>query len=246
MLICGISMKQTSKSHPKDPLLHIVTPVYNEGENFPALYEQVKKCVKTPHKLVVVYDFDEDTTVPVVKEYQQQDESLILLKNERGRGPLNALLAGFESVKSGPILVIMADLCDDLKIADKMYKAYCDGATVVCASRFMKGGRQIGGPLFKRTLSRLAGTSLYWVSRIPTHDVTNNFRLYDKKFIDAITIESQGGFEVAMEITVKAYRNKRKIVEIPTTWRDRTAGRSKFKLWKWLPSYLRWYVYALK
>lgn len=234
------------KIKQKTPLLHIVTPVYNEGENFAQLYKHVTKLVKTPHKLVVVYDFDEDNTVPVVKKYQNNDKNLILHKNNRGRGALNALLSGFDYVKDGPLLVIMADLCDDLSQVDQMYAEYLKGATVVCPSRFMKGGGQVGGPWFKRTLSHLAGTSLYYIRRFPTHDATNNFRMYDKAFLNSITIESQGGFEVAMEITVKAFRQHKKIVEIPTVWHDRSAGESKFQLRKWLPSYLRWYFYALK
>ncbi len=235
-----------SKNEKADVLLHIVTPVYNEGNNFPELYKQVKSKVKTPHRLIVVYDFDKDTTVPVVKSYQKKDKNLILHKNTRGRGALNALLSGFDYVKSGPILVTMADLSDDYRIVDQMYKEYLNGATVVCPSRYIKGGKQIGGPLIKRTLSRISGTSLYWVRRIPTHDTTNNFRLYDKAFLDSIEIESTGGFEVAMEITVKAFRNRKKIVEIPTTWRDRMTGETNFKLMKWLPSYIRWYLYAFK
>lgn len=228
-----------------DAVLHIVTPVYNEGDNFPELYEQLKTNVKTPHTFVVVYDFDEDTTVPVVKKYQKNDSSLVLQKNTRGRGALNALLSGFDYVKDGPLVVIMADLCDDLSQIDTMYEAYQAGATIVCPSRFVKGGKAIGGPLFKRTLSRIAGSSLYYLRGLPTHDATNNFRLYDKKFIDSIEIESDGGMEVAMEVTVKAFIKKKKIVELPTTWRDRTAGESNFKLMKWLPSYLKWYFYAM-
>lgn len=195
--------------------------------------------------MIVVYDFDEDTTVPVAKKYQKKDKYLVLHKNKRGKGVLNALLSGFSLVKTGPLLVIMGDLCDDLSIVDEMYQCYLDGATVVCPSRYMKGGRQLGGTWGKRTLSKLAGVSLYWFRRVPTHDITNNFRLYDKNFINSIKIESKGGFEVAMEITVKAFKQNKKIVEIPTTWRDRSAGKSKFKLWQWLPSYLRWYLYAI-
>lgn len=236
----------TSKQKNSKPLLNIVTPVYNEGENFPNLYKQVKKHIKTPHRLIVVYDFDEDNTVPVARSYAKKDKTVILHKNTIGRGALNALKSGLNYVKDGPLLVIMADLSDDLKIVDKMYKEYLDGAKVVCGSRYMKGGRQIGGPLLKRTLSRVAGTSLYWLRRVPTHDVTNNFKLYDKSFLNTIKIESTGGFEVAMEITVKAYNMRQKIVEIPSTWRDRTAGEAQFKLWKWLPSYLRWYRYAYR
>lgn len=229
----------------KRPLLHIVTPVYNEADNFPAQYKEVKKLIKTPHELIVVYDFDEDNTVPVVKSFQKKDKNLRLHKNTRGRGALNALLSGFDFVKSGPVLVIMADLSDDLRIVDKMYDKYLEGYAVVCGSRYMKGGKQIGGPFVKRTMSRLAGVSLFWLRRLPTHDITNNFKMYDKKFLNTIDIESQGGFEIAMEITAKAFKQKQKITELPSTWRDRTAGEAQFKLWKWLPSYLRWYFYAL-
>ncbi len=235
-------MATSSKARP---LLHIITPVYNEADNFPALYKAVKKHIKTPHELVVVYDFDKDNTVPVAKRYAKQDKSLKLLKNTIGKGALNALRSGFDYVKSGPVLIIMADLADDLSMVDDMYAKYLEGAAVVCGSRYMKGGRQLGGPFLKRTLSRLAGVSLFYVRRVPTHDVTNNFKLYDKALLDSITIESQGGFEIAMEITVKAFRQKRRIVELPTTWRDRTAGDANFRLWAWLPSYLRWYFYAL-
>ncbi|HUB93409.1 MAG TPA: glycosyltransferase [Verrucomicrobiae bacterium] len=235
----------TSKKSNR-PLLYVITPVYNEAENFPALYKAVREKIKTPHKLVVVYDFDKDTTVPVVKKYQKKDKDLILHKNDRGRGALNAILSGFDYVTSGPLLVTMADLSDDLTVVDDMYELYLEGAAVVCGSRYMRGGKQIGGPLLKRTLSRLAGVSLHWVRHFPTHDVTNNFKLYDKAFLDSITIESTGGFEIGMEITVKAFKNKQKIKELPSTWRDRTVGEANFKLWKWLPSYLHWYFYALR
>lgn len=168
-----------------------------------------------------------------------------MYKNTRGRGALNAILSGFDYVPSGPVLVTMADLSDDLGDVENMYKLYVDGADIVCGSRYMKGGRQIGGPLLKRTLSHLAGVSLYYFRRIPTHDVTNNFKLYDKDLLKQIKIESRGGFEIAMEITVKAQKLGKKINEVPTTWRDRTAGEANFKLWQWLPSYLKWYFLAL-
>ena len=132
------------------PLLYIITPVYNEADNFPALYNEISKKVKTPHKIVVVYDFNEDTTVTVVKKYQKQDKNLILYKNIRGRGALNAILSGFDYVKSGPLLVTMADLSDDLGVVDAMYEKYLGGADLVCGSRYVSGGKQIGGPFIKR------------------------------------------------------------------------------------------------
>ena len=119
-----------------------------------------------------------------------------------------------------------------------------EGARVVCPSRYMPGGRQIGGPWLKGFLSRMAGLSLYWVAGLPTRDGTNNFRLYDAALVNELGIESVGGFELALELTAKAHRHGARVAELPATWRDRTAGESRFQLVKWLPHYLKWYFYA--
>jgi dolichol-phosphate mannosyltransferase len=118
------------------------------------------------------------------------------------------------------------------------------GADVVSASRYMRGGGQVGGPLAKRLMSRTAGLTLHWFAGVPTHDPTNNFKLYSRRFLDSVTIESTAGFELALELTVKATLMGRSVAEVPTTWRDRTAGQSNFKLRKWLPHYLHWYRVA--
>ena len=120
------------------------------------------------------------------------------------------------------------------------------GADVVSASRYMRGGHQIGGPLLKRLMSRTAGLTLHWFGGVATHDPTNNFKLYSRRLLDDTPIESEAGFELALELTVKATLAGRRVAEVPTTWRDRTAGESNFKLRKWLPHYLRWYWIALR
>ena len=119
-----------------------------------------------------------------------------------------------------------------------------EGADVVSASRYMRGGHQVGGPFFKRLMSRTAGLTLHWFAGVPTHDPTNNFKLYRRSFLDATPIQSSAGFELALELTVKATLDGRRVEEVPTTWRDRTSGQSNFKLRKWLPHYLHWYGLA--
>ena len=110
-------------------------------------------------------------------------------------------------------------------------------------SGFARLSGYIGGPKFKGFLSHTAGLLLHWFARLPTHDPTNSFKLYRKSFLDTVKIESTGGFELGIELVVKAYVGGRRIAEVPTTWRDRVAGKSNFKLWKWLPSYLKWFFY---
>ena len=221
-------------------------PVYNEGENVtPTLRGVVEKTRVRPLEVLVVHDFDEDTTVPVVKRLQGELPELRLHKNTLGRGVLNAMKSGLRAARAPLVLITMGDGSDDPSDIDAMYELARDGADVVAGSRYVSGGRQLGGPLLKRTMSRTAGLSLHWLGGLPIHDATSNYRLYSKRLLNQVTIESKGGFELGLELTVKAYRLGYKVAEVPTTWRDRTAGQSRFRLFAWLPRYLRWYLRAL-
>jgi dolichol-phosphate mannosyltransferase len=226
------------------PELAIVLPVYNEGEAVEPVLRALSTAVVTSHELVVVYDFDGDTTVPVVGRLAEEIPGLRGLRNDLGRGVLNAMKAGIAGTSSPYVLISMADGSDEPHVVDPMVALAREGADVVSASRYMRGGHQVGGPIFKRLMSRTAGLTLHWFAGVPTHDPTNNFKLYSRRFLDATTIESEAGFELALELTVKATLDGRRVAEVPTTWRDRTAGQSNFKLRKWLPHYLHWYKVA--
>ena len=224
------------------PALSVVVPVYNEGENVvPTLRGIVERTHMRPLEVLVVHDFDEDSTVPVVKRLQPELPELRLHRNTIGRGVLNAIKSGLGVASAPYVLVTMGDGSDDPNDIDAMYEVARSGADVVAGSRYVRGGKQLGGPLLKRTMSRTAGLSLHWLGGLPVHDATSNFRLYSKRLLDEVTIESTGGFELGIELTVKAHLMGLRVAEVPTTWRDRTAGQSRFKLWKWLPRYLYWY-----
>ena len=183
----------------------------------------------------------EDTTVPVVEELAGEIPGLRAHHNSLGPGVLNAMKAGMAAAQAPYVLVTMADGSDEYGDVDRMVALARAGADVVSASRYMRGGRQVGGPRLKRFLSRAAGLSLHWFGGVPIHDPTNNFKLYARRFLDVTQIESEAGFELAIELSVKATLQGRRLAEVPTTWRDRTGGKSRFRLRKWLPHYLRWY-----
>ena len=141
---------------------------------------------------------------------------------------------------------MMADCSDEPKDVEPMARLIREGADVVAGSRYMRGGSQEGGPWLKRQLSWLAGMSLYYLAGLPVHDATNNFRAYSRRVIDTLPIEGQSSFALALELTLKAHWQGWRVVEVPTTWHDRTAGQSRFRLFAWLPHYLRWYLRALR
>jgi len=231
---------------PAAPELSVVLPVYNEGEAVEPVLRALAGAIRTPHELIVVYDFDEDTTVPVIERLAGEIPGLRGYRNTLGRGVLRAMRAGIDVSRGTFVLISMADGSDEPHVVDPMVALARSGADVVSASRYMRGGRQIGGPLAKRLMSRVAGLTLHWFGGVATHDPTNNFKLYSRRFLDSVTIESRAGFELALELTVKATLAGRRVAEVPTTWRDRTAGQSNFKLRAWLPHYLKWYAICFR
>lgn len=225
--------------------LSIVMPVYNEGAVITKTINQVEKAVKIPHELLIIYDMDKDTTVVPVKKIQKKYTNVKLVKNIYGKGALNALKTGLVKASGAAVCVMMADLTDDAKVVNTMMDKFNKDYDVVAASRYMPGGHQIGGPLIKQILSRAAGLSLHYIAGIPTHDATNSFKIYSKKLLTKTKIESDGGFELGIELTVKAHFNGFKVTEVPTTW-TYSSKESRFYLKKWLPKYLKWYFWALK
>jgi dolichol-phosphate mannosyltransferase len=228
------------------PVVDFVMPVYNEGSNIAGALAELYRNVPLAKRVLIVYDFDEDDTVPVVRGLVADYPGVELVRNSLGRGVVNAVRAGIAATTAEVVVITMADLSDDVAVVPRMVELIRDqGYDIVCASRYMRGGRQIGGPRLKGLMSRVAGISLHWLAGLPTHDATNAFRAYRRDLLAEFPIESRGGFAYSLEITAKAYAAGRRITEVPSTWHDRSAGQSRFRLRAWLPHYLRWYFYAL-
>jgi GT2 family glycosyltransferase len=226
--------------------ISVVLPVYNEDENIAACLRGLWSALAAhDHEILVCYDFDEDKTLPAIAAMSDKPPSVRLVKNTLGRGAAFAIRAGFAAAEGDVVVTTMADLCDPPEVIPLMAEKIRAGADVVAGSRYMRGGSQSGGPLLKRTISRSVGWSMWWIAGLGTHDATTNFRAYSKKFLESIEVESKTSFDIALELTVKAHLAGAAIDEVPSSWIDRTAGESRFRMWKWMPNYLRWYVRAM-
>ena len=229
-----------------DRLVSVVIPVYNEDRNIPACLRAMEAALAgLDHEVLVCYDFEGDTTPGAIDAMPDRPPSVRAVKNDLGRGPAWAIRAGFQAAAGDVIVVTMADLSDPPEAIPLMAVRIRAGAHVVAGSRYMPGGSQAGGPRLKAFLSRAAGLSLRLIAGLNTHDATNSFRAYSRRLLRTVTIESDRGFEIGLELTVKAHLMGLRVEEVPTAWRDRSAGQSRFRILKWLPAYLRWYVRGL-
>lgn len=226
------------------PRVSVVIPVYNEGDTVVPIIERILESVSLPSEILIVFDSNEDTTRPFAEELASRYPNVKPLLNTYGRGPAFAIRFGIDSAIAPVAVVTMADGCDDPAQIDVLTRLVERGVVVAAASRYARGGQQVGGPFLKGFLSRMAGLSLFWCARVGTRDATNSFKAYNVAFARKVEIQSDQGFEIGIELVAKARRYRQPVAEVPTIWLDRAFGTSNFKLWAWLPRYLHWYAYA--
>ena len=102
----------------------------------------------------------------------------------------------------------------------------------------------VGCPWLKAVLVRTANLTLRHLARLPSTDASNGFRLFSRRVIERITVESDQGFCYSIELLAKAHRLGWRVGEVPVQWFERRHGESRFRVLRWLPAYLRWYGYV--
>ncbi len=227
------------------PRLDIIIPVYNEGANILRTLRSLIHAVQTPFRVLICYDREDDDTLTAIRDNGDTLGALTFeFVRNRGRGAHGAVLTGFAASEATFALVMMADDDYNAGIIDAMTTKAATGCDVVCASRFMPGGGMVGCPWLKAVLVRSGNFTLYHFARLPTRDATNGFRLFARRVVDEIVVESDRGFSYSIELLVKCHRLRWRIGEVPAQWFERTHGASRFQVMRWLPAYLRWYFYA--
>ncbi len=227
------------------PRLDVIIPVYNEGANIVATLASIARSVKTPLRVMIGYDREDDDTLPAIEQNRAAFGGMpIEFVRNRGKGAHGAVLTGFAQSTAPFALVFPADDDYNAGMLDAMVAKAESGCDVVCASRFMPGGEMRGCPWLKAVLVRAANFTLFHLARLPTRDASNGFRLFSRRAIKEIEVESTTGFCYAIELLVKCHRLGWPIGEVPARWFQRAHGQSRFRVLKWLPAYLRWYAYA--
>jgi len=224
--------------------LSIVVPAHNEEENIGQVIEQIENKIKLPVDLIVVNDHSLDGTAGIVLGLAKKYSNISLVENNLPAGFANALKTGLGSVRTEVVVPVMGDLCDDLETVPLMFDKIKEGFDVVCGARYIKGGGRISGSKVKGFFSFFVGRTMSMFTGIPTRDVANAFKMYRREVIQSINIESTG-FEISMELALKAYFKGFKVTEVPTVWREREKGKSSFKMFNLTPNYSKWYLWAV-
>ena len=224
--------------------LDIIIPVYNENDNIIRLLQDLENEILCNFRILICYDSDDDKTLKQIKNNKVIDKELLFIKNPK-QGPNSAIIQGINASRAEIILVYMADDFENIKIINNMIKLIEQGNDLVIPSRFILGGKMIGGKKIKKKITIIGSYLIYYVAGIPYKDCTNAFKMFSKNLKEKINLDSTMGFTFALELTAKAYFLKLKITEIPSIWIEAKNRKSNFKIFKWLPYYIYWLIYSL-
>ena len=221
----------------------IIMPIFNEQDIIARVLKDIDLSVTEPTIVYLVADTSSDPTIPAAKLAVIELATPVRFIIQNGaKGPASAIKLGIDSSREKYVIFMTADDSDDARDIPLLMSALREGASVVCASRYAKGGQHVGGPKLKYFLSWLAGRIVRYIKRLNTCDPTNLYKAVTREFLDKITIESKFGFTLGLELIGKANVASYSIVEIPTIWHERAVGASSFKTLKWLPTYIYWFL----
>jgi dolichol-phosphate mannosyltransferase len=210
----------------------ICLPTYNERTNLEPMIDALRGILRNGDRVLVVDDSSPDGTGEIADRLASELEFVDVLHRPRKEGLGPAYLAGFHrALADGAELVLEMD-CDfshDPQDVPRLIAAAEEGADVVLGSRYVSGGRVGNWGVVRRAISR--GASLYTALflQMGVHDPTGGFKCFRRRVLETLDLDAitAKGYAFQIETTYRAKRAGFRIVEVPITFVDRTAGHSK-------------------
>jgi polyisoprenyl-phosphate glycosyltransferase len=165
----------------------VVVPCYNEEEALPATHQTLTRVLQSLNavdfELIYIDDGSSDRSLPILEAIQSGDRQVRVISFTRNFGRQIAVAAGLEHAAGDAAVIIDADLQDPPEVIEEMLELWRDGAQVVYGVRKKREGETLfkiwTAKWFYRVISRFSNI------KIPLD--TGDFRLIDRKVVDAIT-----------------------------------------------------------
>ncbi|MEX0826769.1 MAG: polyprenol monophosphomannose synthase [Acidimicrobiia bacterium] len=213
---------------PRDKVT-VVIPTYDERESI----ESVARGVRAHgYRLLVVDDDSPDGTGEIADRLSERDGLISVLHRPTKQGLGRAYAAGFEAALRGdPEIVCQmdADLSHDPERLPALVAAVEAGADLAVGSRLIPGGAIVDWPAGRRLLSRWGNRYARVALGVPVRDLTSGFRAFRSHSLQRLESEScrANGYAFQIETVWRAHHAGMHIVEVPITFSERTAGKSK-------------------
>ena len=166
-------------------MLSVVTPMYNEEENISMFLSKLIPILNkiTPnYNVICVNDGSTDNTLEKLKEKRNTHSAIKIINLSRNFGKDKALTAGLDYTQGDIVIPIDSDLQDPPELIEEMVNKWKEGFDVVYATRRIRHGES----WFKKSTATFFYKIINAISEIPVPKNTGDFRLIDKRVVEAI------------------------------------------------------------
>ena len=164
----------------------ILVPTYNEEEVLQKLYDRLISVIllikNYEFEILFVNDGSKDSTLKIIKDYREKDKCISYVSLSRNFGKETAMIAGLDYSKGDAVIIIDADLQDPPELIPEMIKYWENGYDDVYAKRKSRDGET----WFKKWSSKAFYRILQDMTRIPIQKDTGDFRLLDRRCVEAL------------------------------------------------------------
>ncbi len=207
-------------------------PTYNEAENIEIIIKKIHE-VRKNFQIVVVDDNSPDGTGEILERLRKEIPGIHIIHRRDRRGRGRAGIVGFKEclkLAADVIIEMDADLSHNPEFIPVLLNEI-DNADVVIASRYINDGED-RRDFIRRTISRVANYYIKTICGINIYDSTSGFRAFRSSILQAINLNELKsiGPSIVQEVLLKCIEKNAKIIEIPYSFYDRNAGKSKLSL----------------
>lgn len=221
----------------KTYFISCIVPARNEEGNIAAVLDALTPVLSSSslirdYEIIVVDDNSTDSTGRLINSLSLKDGHIHPVHRTSSPGFGNAIKTGMKEAKGDILVPFMGDLSDNPRDIPRLVERIDEGYDIAYGSRFVEGGELNGYPLAKMVANRTFNNLVRLSFGIQNRDITNAFKAYRKEVLDRIGIDSleSSGFDLTVEIPLKAHILGFRSSEVPVQWTDRTEGEAKLKL----------------
>jgi glycosyltransferase involved in cell wall biosynthesis len=203
--------------------LSVVLPVYNEEENLPVLWPELRGVLDTlalSYEIVFVDDGSRDRSADIVLGFRELDRRVRLVRLKENAGETAATDAGFKASRGRRVVVMDADLQNDPRDIVRMLHEL-ERWDAVTGWRVRRGD---GDSVVRRVSSRLANAVRNRISQDSIQDSGCTFRAFRRECLRGLVLYRGFHRFIPTLLRMRGYR----VLEIPVNHRPRRFGRSKY------------------